>query len=90
MNSQAIQTPALHWEKKDLIVGKQNECVICKAKQDLDDCNVFNNQTLAGKSKTLAVKKMFYECYYPVEQLAIPGNAIPEKYVNIVTKTSSN
>ena len=72
------------------MVGKQNGCAICRAKQDLDNSNVFNNQTVEGKSKTLAVKKMCYECYDAVEQLTIPGNAIPEEYVNIVAKSSSN
>lgn len=37
-----------------------------RAKHDLDDYNVFNNQNVEGRSKGAAVNKICYERYEPV------------------------
>ena len=45
---------------------KKVQCSVCDESHDLDNCNMFKNQTLKERSKILWKKKLCYGCYSPL------------------------
>ena len=58
------QTSEQAKERKD--GSKLIGCQICADGHDADDCSIFNGQAVKERSKTLARKKLFCDCYTPI------------------------
>ena len=61
MKSYAALTPAP--AKEETEYTKQRNCHICGGKHGMDNCTVFNKQTVEERSRTLAKTKLCYGCY---------------------------
>ena len=64
MKSYAAQTPDP--AKEEIEYTKQNNCHICGEKHDIDNNTIFKKQTVEESSRTLANKKLCYECYMSI------------------------
>ena len=47
---------------------KKVQCPVCDETHDLDNCSLFEDQTIEERSKLLWKKKLCYGCYSPVSQ----------------------
>ena len=64
MKSCTAQTP--NPPLKETEYTKQSNNHFCGGKHDMDNCTIFNKQTVEQRSKTLARKKLCYGCYMPI------------------------
>ena len=64
MKSYAAQTPDPARDETEYT--RQSNCHICSGKHDMDNCNIFNKQTVEKRSRTLAKKMLCYRCYMPI------------------------
>ena len=49
--------------KEETEYTRQSNCHICGGKHDMDNCIIFNKQTVEERSRTLGKKKFCYGCY---------------------------
>ena len=64
IKSYAAQTPAPGKEETEYT--KQSNCHVCSGKHDMDNCTVFNKQTVEERGRKLAKKELCHGCYMTV------------------------